>query len=284
MPGKRATGFTLIELLVVIGIIAVLIGILVPALQRARSQAGAATCQARLRQWGLAFKMYLDDSHGKWFPYSDPMATRGAGVFCHWLRVTIPYWSGSTKGNRIQSGWDTQSMAMCPVTGLNKQDPFRAHSVLVEVRPGPPKISPQKYIAASYGLNHWLYPNLDNDDSVEGVSLALSTWGTSEVRGVANIPVLGDNLDDEGGAYHTQGPPAQQCEAGVSTVWRDWCIDRHNGGINMLFMDWSVRKVGLKELWILKWHRNFDIAGKWTTAGGVKPGDWPEWMRKFKDY
>ena len=52
----------------------------------------------------------------------------------------------------------------------------------------------------------------------------------------------------------------------------------------MLFMDWSVRKVGLKELWTLKWNRNFDTAGPWTKAGGVKPEDWPEWMRRFKDY
>ena len=62
------------------------------------------------------------------------------------------------------------------------------------------------------------------------------------------------------------------------------CMDRHNGGINSLFMDWSVRKVGLKELWTFKWHRKFDTANKWTLAGGVKPEDWPEWMRKYKDY
>jgi hypothetical protein len=49
-------------------------------------------------------------------------------------------------------------------------------------------------------------------------------------------------------------------------------------------MDWSVRKVELKETWTLKWHREFDTANKWTSAGGVKPEDWPYWMRKFKDY
>ena len=52
----------------------------------------------------------------------------------------------------------------------------------------------------------------------------------------------------------------------------------------MLFMDWSVRKVGLKELWTLKWSRDFDTAGPWTLAGGVKPEDWPAWMQRFKDY
>ena len=66
----------------------------------------------------------------------------------------------------------------------------------------------------------------------------------------------------------------------MSTV----CIDRHQGGINAAFLDWSVRKVGLKELWTLKWSRTFDTAGPWTKAGGVEPEDWPQWMRKFKDY
>jgi hypothetical protein len=52
----------------------------------------------------------------------------------------------------------------------------------------------------------------------------------------------------------------------------------------MLFMDWSVRKVGLKELWTLKWHTLFDTEGPWTIAGGVWQSDWPEWMRNFKDF
>jgi prepilin-type processing-associated H-X9-DG protein len=65
---------------------------------------------------------------------------------------------------------------------------------------------------------------------------------------------------------------------------RYFCINRHNGGINSLFGDCSVRKVGLKELWTLKWRPIFDTDGPWTRAGGVQPDDWPEWMRKFKDY
>jgi len=63
-----------------------------------------------------------------------------------------------------------------------------------------------------------------------------------------------------------------------------FCINRHDGHVNGLFLDWSVRKVGLKELWTLQWCRDFDTHGRWTTAGGVQPEDWPEWMRRFKDY
>ncbi|MBN2181987.1 MAG: hypothetical protein JW715_08730, partial [Sedimentisphaerales bacterium] len=63
-----------------------------------------------------------------------------------------------------------------------------------------------------------------------------------------------------------------------------FCINRHNGFVNGLFLDWSVRKIGLKELWTLKWSDDFDTAGPFTTTGGVQPEDWPEWMQGFKDY
>jgi prepilin-type processing-associated H-X9-DG protein len=66
--------------------------------------------------------------------------------------------------------------------------------------------------------------------------------------------------------------------------WDVLCINRHHGGVNYLFLDWSVRKVGLKELWTLKWYKDFDTRGPWTKAGGVQPEDWPPWMRRFKDY
>jgi hypothetical protein len=48
-------------------------------------------------------------------------------------------------------------------------------------------------------------------------------------------------------------------------------------------MDYHVEKTGLKQLWTLKWSRDFNKVNPWTQAGGVLPGDWPEWMKSFKD-
>ncbi|MHC4806353.1 MAG: type II secretion system protein [Planctomycetota bacterium] len=77
-------GFTLIELLVVIAIIALLMAILMPALQRVKKQARAVACLSNLKQWGIIFYMYTDDHDG--------VFEMGLDQPHHWTITTKPYY------------------------------------------------------------------------------------------------------------------------------------------------------------------------------------------------
>jgi prepilin-type N-terminal cleavage/methylation domain-containing protein len=86
---KPVRGFTLVELLVVISIIALLLAILMPSLQKARRQAQAMICMARLNQMSLASIMYSEEYDGKLPPLL--VGWNGINHNVSWLRYIVPY-------------------------------------------------------------------------------------------------------------------------------------------------------------------------------------------------
>lgn len=267
---RKRHGFTLIELLVVIAIIAVLIAILLPTLHRIRRQSKAVACQSNLHQWDIYFSMYRAGNDGKFFkrPKGDT-----------YIEPLKPYIKNIK-----------ESLYVCPMAPkhyvVNPDDRITEPLIDNAIKK---RIWSFKYIGGgtkyhawllfepvlycSYGLNEGIL-----DDRMNYTSM--------------NVPVLLDCIYKGSRPHYLDPPPPSEgyppktapAPTESLSAMQYFCINRHNGGINTLFMDGSVRKTGLKQLWTLKWYQWFPANGPWTKAGGVETSDWPQWMRKFKDY
>jgi len=111
------TGFTLIELLVVIAIIALLMGILMPSLRRAREQAKAVTCRNNLRQLAMGMRLYAYDNDDRVMPV-DHRSGR------YWFHEIAPY-LGDPKYKEASGTIDSKAMNTAFCATARKLDPDR---------------------------------------------------------------------------------------------------------------------------------------------------------------
>jgi prepilin-type N-terminal cleavage/methylation domain-containing protein/prepilin-type processing-associated H-X9-DG protein len=282
MFGSR--GFTLVELLVVISIIALLMAVLLPGLSAARRQAKNVKDMANLRQWGVMLTMFAQDNDGKL------MVGWNGGEM--WTASLMKYYKGS------------DNICLCPMasTVFRSSFPpnfhFKGTDTVDQTFMAWGKFGVNGYptnaaygekdgMYGSYGINGWAYDPLDigvpGTYNIQAANPDLRPyyWRNINVKNADKIPLFSDCMYDGAEPDSDYKPPLiKGTELNVSSGsdMSVYCIDRHQGGINMTFMDGSVRKVGLKELWRLKWHRKFN------TGINHPVSFWPQWMQGFQEY
>jgi len=263
---RHEGGFTLIELLVVISIIALLMSIMMPALGQVKRIAQATVCTSNLRHMSLAYEMFAE-SNGDTLP-------------CGWWYDLYNYYGKELK------------LLLCPSAkkkGMYPCNPGRESGcrrggknqawVEAEVEFPDGRLVPQ--VLGSYGQN----------GHVGGCDLKYAeeeaSWLRTSDKGAPEAPVLLDGAGggvprvvDEPPEYDGQIYFGYDPEFGTPNIHeiRSFCVNRHpTGTVNCLFLDWHVRKVGLKELWGLRWHKEWPRPPLWP--------DWDNypWMSRFPD-
>jgi hypothetical protein len=279
---KPTTDLTKKDLLVTLTCIGFLLLTVAAVGPRGRRHAKDMLCLSNLSKWGTVFQAFLQDNNGKFMPgWSDGEPAQTTN---YWMDALRPYYGNNHK------------LRCCPeaaVTGTEiGLSPWGGNGTFVawgafEGECGQPSSSWGRVTACdygSYGMNAWA-GDLPPDAMFSPFDI--NNWRTPNVAGAADIPLLSGSQWVDAWPHHSDTPPMYDGEPwGVShydSMLR-LCINRHEGSINSAFLDFSARKVGLKELWILKWHRRYDTCGPYTLCGGAQPQDWPDWMQNFPDY
>jgi len=246
---KTNTNFTKKDFVVTLACVLFLLANIAAIGTSGRRRAKEAVCLSNLQNWGNIFQAFINDNDGFF------MQGFSGGTSERWYNALRPYYSNN------------KDFLLCP----------QAARPLADYGGDPSGGTFNTWATdnnyGSYGLSSCIP---DSPSQTSGY------WRRSDVAGADNVPLLLDAQWFTGYPWWTNTPPlypgARWRSGAFEGTMGLFCIPRHYGAINGLFLDFSVRKIGLKELWLLKWCRTYDLKYEpdWTIGTG--------WMIPLKDY